>query len=182
MKKFIILLLAALMIVGLCVSCKEDLPVAPEEIVEDVVNRTITCFVLSGDSLEELAYEKKDPDLVAVELEHDLKEIFASGTDVKVDAETDSISIKITADVYHLSASVTGLSYSETKKAISGYFSISDSKREEGVSKTMDVKGSFESGMEDGSATYSEVKYNSKSYDPKAFSEELTKRFKPDKD
>ena len=183
MKKFIVLLLAALMIVGLCVSCKEDLPVAPEEIVEDVVNNTMACFYLSDDSITELVVDKKDPDLVAVELEHDLKEIFASATEVNVDAETDSLSIKITAETYNHSISVTKLSYSETEKTLSFNFSISMGWRDEGVSKTMDVKGSFK-GVEAGeaSATYSEVKFEGKNYDLKAFNEALAERFKPNKD
>ena len=183
MKKFIILLLAALMVVGLCVSCKEDLPVAPEEIVDDVVNGTLACFELTGDSILEIAVDKKDPDLVAVELEHDLKDIFASATEVNVDAETDSLSIKITAEVNHYSISITKLSYSKTEDTISFNFSISAGWRDEGVSKTIDVKGSFK-GERTGepSATYSEVKFDGKSYDPKAFSEELNERFKPNKD
>ena len=192
MKKFIILLLAALMIVGLGVSCKEEPKVAPEETVDNVVESTIGTFGVFGEYVYALAYDEEAPADVKAEMDSDLEVSFETIFGEEVEVESTVTSTSIDADIIdedhinELKVGVTGLKYNETTESISGSFTIYAKGREEGASVTYDVKGDFDISFTKkgvSSITYSSVKYCGTTYDLAAFNEAMKKAledFPPD--
>ena len=191
MKKFIVLLLAALMIVGLGVSCKEEPKVAPEETVDYVVESTIDTFGVFGEYVYALAYDEEAPADVKAEMDSDLEVLFEQFFG-EVEVESTVTSTSIDADIIdedhinELKVGVTGLKYNATTESISGSFTMYAAVRDEGISKTSDVKGDFDISFTKkgvSSITYSSVKYGGTTYDLAAFNEAMKKAledFPPD--
>lgn len=174
MKKFIVLLLATLLIVGLCVSCKDSpKPVASEEIVEYVVNNTMFYFELFYDPVVALTVRDEQSDYVANCFKDYLEDLFSAATTIDVEADSESLSVDITGDIFNLSIRVFNLSYSTETDKISGKFSCSSTQRESGTTESMDAKGSFEIGETDYSIVYSDVTFNGVAYDVVAFNEAI---------
>ena len=147
MKKFIVLLLVALMIVGLFVSCKEE-PKKEEpngRTVEYVAETLNDCFWMFRDYVDEYLYMKKTAENFE-HLEERIEEEFTE-TGANVDASvTDSgISVNLSDDdnINTVNASFTKLSIDDEYVA-KGDFSIKTSERIAGVSLRMDATGSFE--------------------------------------
>ena len=189
MKKFIVLLLAALMIVGLCVSCKEDLPVAPEEIVEDVVEGTIDTFGLFGKPVYYLASGYYTPEETKTHLDPYLKdwlEYYWECNDVTVESviKENSIYADIlgNSNLNELKVETSNLEYhDDPKDSVSGSFTIYAKGREEGASVTYDLKGTFEISTtkpETSSITFTSVKYRGTEYDLAAFNEAMKEALK----
>ena len=189
MKKFIVLLLAALMIVGLCVSCKENLPVAPEEIVEDVVEGTIDTFGLFGEPVYALASGHYTPEETKTHLDPYLKnnlEYYWECDDVTVESviTENSIYADILGDsnVNELKVETSNLEYHDDPKySVSGSFTIYAKGREEGASVSFDVKGTFEISTYvpgTSSITFTSVKYRGTEYDLAAFNEAMKEALK----
>lgn len=183
MKKIIVLLLAALIIVGLGVSCKEEPKVAPEETVDYVVESTIDTFGVFGEYVYALAYDEEAPADVKAEMDSDLEVLFETFFG-EVEVESTVTSTSIDADIIdedhinELKVGVTGLKYNETTESISGSFTMYAAVRYEGISKTSDVKGDFDISFTKkgvSSITYSSVKYNGTEYDLAAFNDAMKK-------
>ena len=182
MKKFIVLLLAALMIVGLFVSCKEGPKVAPPETVDNVVESTISTFYIFGDYVYELAYEKINPDVVKAEMDPGIKEIFKEEFEETVEVKSTVTSTSINAEIKDednintVKVDISGLKYDETTERISGSFAVYATGKEEGNPITYDVNGTFDiSFSEKGVSTieYTSVKYCGTEYAVAAFNDEM---------
>ena len=189
MKKFIVLLLAALMIVGLCVSCKENPPVAPEEIVEDVVEGTIETFELFDENVFALATGVYTPEETKTHLDPYLKaalEYFWECNDVTVESVITENSIYAdvlgNSNLNELKVKTSNLEYhDDPKDSVSGSFTIYATGREEGTSVTYDIKGTFEISINvpgTSSITFTSVKYRGTEYDLAAFNEAMKEALK----
>ena len=187
MKKFIILLLAVLMVVGLCVSCKEDPKVAPEEIVEDVVDSTVETFYLFGGAVYSLAYSGTEPATVKAEMDAYIKTVleleFEEPFSVQSVVTTTSINADIAdaSNIKTLKVDISSLEYNETTESITGNFAVKATGREDGATITYDVSGKFDITFEEQGAstiTYSSVKYCGTSYDLAAFNEAMKEALK----
>ena len=146
MKKFIVLLLVALMIVGLFVSCKEE-PKKEEpdgRTVEYVAETLNDCFWIFHTYVDEYLQMEKTAENFEL-LEEKIEEEFTE-TGANADASvTDSgISVYVSDDdnINTINASFTKLSIAEY--VAKGDFSIKTSERIAGASIKMDATGSFE--------------------------------------
>ena len=187
MKKFIILLLAVLMVVGLCVSCKEDPKVAPEETVEDVVESTIDTFYLFGEYVYKLAYYEMDPTTVKAQMDEGIEDALEAEFEVPFSVQSVVTTTSINADIADasniktLKVDISSLEYNETTESITGNFAVKATGREDGATITYDVSGKFDITFEKQGAstiTYSSVKYCGTSYDIAAFNEAMKEALK----
>lgn len=165
MKKLIVLLLVAFMLVGILVSCEEDprKPIASEEAVENVGFETVLWFYYCHDSIEKLAAGKD-----AEEIYESLSRF--SGADIKVDTNLKILSFEYAVNKENLSALFYNVSSSNSEKT-SGDFVLSCSLKNEGNPFSMMVMGHFSFVDYDFDITYSIVNYNSTDYDVAAFNE-----------
>jgi hypothetical protein len=175
MKKFIVLLLAALMIFSLCVSCSEPDPKKAEpseEIVNNVVNYTMGCFSMCVESVDELAFKVKSPTVVASELKAALEEELTTAT-VEVSATYTTLKIDLSEDLDRASIKISGISGKQEGHRVSGKFSISMSERNEGATLSCEAKGSFDVGQETRTISYSSVVFLGVDYDVAPFNEKI---------
>ena len=184
MKKILILLLAALMIVGLGVSCKEDSkPVASEKQAENVTIATLGSMLSIGEYAYEIA-DGADPDTVKAVMDPILKaeyeSLFEKTVTVTSVVTTNSLSVDIVDEdnINEFKVETTKLSYSDTDDIVSGSFKLYVTGRDEGTTISIDASGDFAVSFTKvgvSTITYSFVKYNGTEYDLAAFNDAMKK-------
>lgn len=147
MKKFIVLLLVALMIVGLFVSCKEE-PKKEEpdgRTVEYVAKTLSDCSWIFYPYVDEYLQMEKTAENFELLEEKIEKEFTETGANADASVTDSGISVYVSDDdsINTINASFTKLSI-DAEYVAKGDFSIKTSERIAGASIKMDATGSFE--------------------------------------
>jgi hypothetical protein len=177
MKKTVVLLLAVLMIVGLCVSCEDPKkPEATEDTLRYVVDRTRFCFVLLQPSIEELA-TGSNPEKLEEEIYDVFAFLFDEHDDLDVEATDDpekALSVNVTEGEERFFARFSEITLSSDGETVSGKIEFSTTWIRKGEPLSMDIKGSFSFDDDNLSVTYSDVTFNSVAYKVEEFNTYFT--------
>ena len=168
MKKLIVLLLVAFMLVGILASCKEDpqKPVASEETVDVVSNNTAQYFLVFSKHVARLA-SGEDPQEIEDELKDRLTR--ASG---QVQAKAKYLSVSFARNDQSASATFYITRSSETGE-VSGYYLFSGKVKENGELFDIAVMSNFTFDDENYTITCFNVTVDDVTYDVDAFNKAL---------
>lgn len=183
MKRKVISVLALTLIVLMSVvlvSCEDMLPVAPEDIVNEVVGDIKAEYTYFKIYINNIAFGTHTPDEIkttlktVLENEYDTK--WGSGTTVSVQAGVDSISAVVEAPdgKNKLDINYSNITLDSSGDKVTGNFSITITKPDAGAasSHTMDTAGNFSIAARD-SITFSSVSYRGTDYDTDAFNKRM---------
>ena len=184
MKKIVVLLLIALLVVGLFVSCNDDVPKAKATEMEakNVVEATLDSFLPYIQFARRLVVDNQDPDTVKsnmkTSLEAEYEFIYGETVTVTPDASNDSLSANVVIEdtEFNETLEMTNLKYSPSEKIISGNLSLDYTSGDEELPISIEVKCEFAFSFAKADAntiTYSYVKFCGKEYELDAFNEEM---------
>ena len=175
-----ILVLALVLVMGtVLVSFKDKpkLPVASDRIVGHVVDETLWTFIVCNEYVNEIA-SGVAPATVELAMKPDMIATYADYwnlpeevVDATVAASRKSISAKVKDEDNTNTRNLvfTNIEWDAAGKASSGNFDFSTTGRADGVSFSMQVKGSFDFSKEAGSIVFSSVKFRGTQYDVENF-------------
>ena len=169
MKKTVALLLTALLILGLFVSCNEEpkKPVADEETVETAAIDTAMWFLVLSNQIERLA-SGEDPQKIEEELSTRLSRV--SG---QVEADSKNLSVSLSRKDQSISARFYNIMLSSETGEVSGFYILSETFDEEDEITNLTVMSKFTFDEEDYSIICFNVTIDGVSYDVDAFNEAL---------
>ena len=184
MKKIVVLLLIALMVVGLFVSCNAEpqKAKATEMEAKNVVEATLDSFLPYIQFARRLVVDNQDPDTVKANmktsLEADYEFIYGETVTVTPDASNDSLSANVVIEdtEFNETLEMTNLKYSPSEKKISGNLSLDYTSGDEELPISIEVKCEFAFSFANADAntiTFSYVKFCGKEYELDAFNEEM---------
>lgn len=184
MKKIVVLLLIALLVVGLFVSCNDEAPKAKATEMEakNVVEATLESFLPYIQFARRLVVDTQDPDTVKTNmktsLEAEYEFIYGETVTVTPDASNDSLSANVVIEdtEFNETLEMTNLKYSPSENIISGNLSLDYTSGDEELPISIEVKCVFAFSFANADAntiTYFYVKFCGKEYELDAFNEEM---------
>lgn len=184
MKKIVVLLLIALLVVGLFVSCNDEpqKAKATEMEAKNVVEATLDSFLPYIQFARRLVVDTQDPDTVKTNmktsLEAEYEFIYGETVTVTPDASNDSLSANVVIEdtEFNETLEMTNLKYSPSENIISGNLSLDYTSGDEELPISIEVKCKFAFSFANADAntiTYSYVKFCGKEYELDAFNEEM---------
>lgn len=184
MKKIVVLLLIALLVVGLFVSCNDENPKAKptKEQTKEVVGTTIESLIPYIKFARDLFQPGNSPDSVKAEMqlnrEGAYEMIYGIQPTVTTDASENSLSAYIVIEDSGLEETVelTDLEYSPSDDIVSGKLSLDYSLGDENLTISIIVKCDFAISLTMdviSTVNYSYVKYCGTEYDLASFDEEI---------
>ena len=184
MKKIVVLLLIALLVVGLFVSCNDEAPKAKptKEQTEEVVETTIESLIPYIKFARDLFLPGNSPDSVKAEMqlnrEWAYEMLYEVQPTVTTDASENSLSAYIVIEDSGLEETVelTDLEYSPSDDIVSGKLSLEYSLGDENLTISIIVKCDFAISLTMdviSTVNYSYVKYCGTEYDLASFDEEI---------
>lgn len=184
MKKPVVLLLIALLVVGLFVSCNDEpqKAKATEMEAKNVVEATLDSFLPYIQFARRLVVDNQDPDTVKANmktsLEAEYEFIYGETVTVTPDASNDSLSANVVIEdtEFNETLEMTNLKYSPSEKIISGNLSLDYTSGDEELPISIEVKCVFAFSFANADAntiTFSYVKFCGKEYELDAFNEKM---------
>lgn len=184
MKKIVVLLLIALLVVGLFVSCNDEpqKAKATEMEAKNVVEATLDSFLPYIQFARRLVVDTQDPETVKTNmktsLEAEYEFIYGESVTVTPDASNDSLSANVVIEdtEFNETLEMTNLKYSPSANIISGNLSLDYTSGDEELPISIEVKCEFAFSFANADAntiTFSYVKFCGKEYELDAFNEEM---------
>ena len=184
MKKIVVLLLIALLVVGHFVSCNDEpqKAKATEMEAKNVVEATLDSFLPYIQFARRLVVDNQDPDTVKTNmktsLEAEYEFIYGESVTVTPDASNDSLSANVVIEdtEFNETLEMTNLKYSPSENIISGNLSLDYTSGDEELPISIEVKCEFAFSFANADAntiTFSYVKFCGKEYELDAFNEEM---------
>ena len=166
MKKTVVLLLTALLVMGLFVSCNEEpkKPVASEETVDVVSINTAQWLLVLSKQIESIA-SGEDPQ----QIEEDL----STRVSGQVEADSKNLSVSLSRNGQSVSASFYNITLSSETGEVSGYYILSGTLEIEDQITNLTVMSKFTFDDENYTITCLNVTVDDVSYDVDAFNEAL---------
>ena len=167
MKKTVVLLLTALLVMGLFVSCNEEpkKPVASEETVDVVSIYTAQYFLVFSKQVARIA-SGEDPQQIEEDLSTRLSRV--SG---QVEADSKNLSVSLSRNGQSVSANFYNITLSSETGEVSGYYILSGTLEIEDQITNLTVMSKFTFDDENYTITCLNVTVDDVSYDVDAFNE-----------